>query len=170
MLAHNTDAVFAAIRGQAYEAFVHRSFETLPGLKQVKRLRLDGTVEDMQFNIPHFSQQRVFVNLKDLAVAEYGVPQSRNYESVDAVVKPNIAFQMSVTANHGYKVDGLKAIKRGLDLHDSEPLHVILVCPPDIAPHVKWQTLTRGKQSVKEPHGLADGRGLFQYCLSLPWD
>lgn len=170
LLATNTDAVFASIRGQAYEAHVHRNFKALSGSKQVKRLKLDGTVETVQFDIPLFPQQKVFVDLKDLQPAEYGVPQSRNYESVDAVSKPNIAFQMSVTANHGFKVDGLKAIKSGLNLSADMPLHVLLVCPPDVAPHVKWQTLTRGKTTVMRPQKLVDGQGLFQYCLSFAWN
>jgi hypothetical protein len=170
LLATNTNAVFASIRGQAYEAHVHRNFKALSGLKQVKRLKLDGTVEDVQLNIPPFLQQKVFVDLKDLHAGDYGVPQSRTYESVDAVNKPNMSFQMSVTANHGYKVDGLEAVKSGLNLSADMPLHVVLVCPPDVTPHVKWQALTRGKKTVKRPQKLIDGKGLFQYCLEFPWN
>jgi hypothetical protein len=76
---------------------------------------------------------------------------------------------MSVTPHHDYKVDGLKAVKNGLKLKH-EPLHLIMISPPDVAPLVTWQHLTRGNQRVKKPQGLVDNVGLFQYCLSFAWD
>jgi len=169
LLATNTDAVFAAIRGQAYEAYVHRSFKELK-FEGLRRLKLDGTVEDSDdLKFPAVLVQRVFEDIRELKDLQYGVPRSRSYASVDAVIKPNFAFQMSVTQDHDLKIDGLKAVKAGLGLSADQPLHVVMVCPPDVAPNVKWQHLTRGRHRVKRPQALVDGIGLCQYCLSFAW-
>ena len=170
LLAQNTDALFAAIRGQAYEAHVHRNFQKLSGTQDMKRLRLDGTVEDCTFTFPELKKQRVFNEVKEVECSEYGVPRSRIYSAVDAVIKPNVALQMSVTPHHDYKVDGLKPVKGGLKLENGDPLHLIMVSPPDVAPFVTWQYLTRGNQRVKKPHGLVADIGLCQYCFSFPWN
>lgn len=169
MLANNTEAVFAGIRGQAYEAYVHRNFAKLAGVHDVKRLHSDGSVTDCKLTIPALKAQNVFDDIKEVKAGEYGIPRSRTFAAVDAVITPNIAPQMSVTEHHGFKVDGLKAVKTGLRLGADQTLHVPIVCPPDIAAQLKWQPLTRGKQRVKKPQGLVDGVGLVQYCLVFPW-
>jgi len=169
LLANNTEAVFAGIRGQAYEAYVHRNFTKLAGVHDVTRLHLDGSVTDCKLTIPDLNTSNVFDDVKQVKTGEYGIPRSRTFAAVDAVIVPNVAPQMSVTERHGFKVDGLKAVKTGLQLGSAQALHVPIVCPPDVASQMKWQQLTRGKQRVKKPQGLVDGSGLYQYCLPFPW-
>lgn len=170
LLANNNEAVFAGIKGQAYEAYVHREFRKLSGEQLVKRLLVNGTVEDAKLVIPELKAQRVFDDVKELKDGEYGVPRARNFAAVDAVIRPGVAPQMSVTAHHGFKVDGLKAVKVGLNLKADECLHVPIICPKALVADMKWQPLTRGKQRIKKPQGLVDGTGLKQYCLGFDWE
>jgi len=54
-------------------------------------------------------------------------PMSRSFASVDAVIcgKHRIALQMSVSAEHGYKVEGLKNVRNSLNLNEKDPLDPI---------------------------------------------
>lgn len=170
LLANNTEAVFAAIRGQAFESYVHRNYRNLPTqLKHIRELKIDGEVKVIYPPLLSLSEQCVFDDVKELQENEYGIPRSRSYAAVDAVVRPNWAFQMSVSFDHDFNIDGLKAVKKGLNLADNQVLHVVMVCPPDVEQQVKWQHLTRGKQRVKRPKGLVEGIGLRQYRLKFPW-
>lgn len=172
LLAHNTDAVFAGIRGQAYEAHVHRNFHTMvpsSRLIQVRQMRSDSTSEPHQLRIPPLAPPSVvFDRLNELPENKYGVPRSRNFAAVDAVIRRDIALQMTVSHEHGLDIAGLNAVKAGLGL-DKLPLKVVMVCPPDVVPNVQWQKLYRGKKVVKSPQGLKDGVGLMQYCLAFEW-
>jgi len=111
-----------------------------------------------QFNTP-----------EDIKLNTYGIPRSRNYAAVDAVIRPDIALQISVSANHGFNIEGLEAVKAGLDLSATEPLHVVMVCPSDVVDAVHWQPLMRGKKRVQRPQSLIDGKGLCQYRLAFDW-
>jgi len=170
MLATNTDEIFAALRGQAYEAYVHRSVaKLLAACPNAKRL-LDGRSQAKPFPCPDLPSKCRFDDPKEVKPGEYGIPRSRTFSAVDAIAKPNIAFQMTVNVDHGFKVDGLSALKTAVGLRDNQVLHVALVCPPDIAPNIKRQKLFRGKQIIKNPRALIDGVGLQQYSISLPWE
>lgn len=125
---------------------------------------------DVEITLPDSKQQKPFSEPKELGAGDYGIPISRSYTAVDAILPKNTALQMSVSAQHNYKIKGLKAVKAGLNLSASQVLRVVLVCPPDIfSKGVTWQHLLDGKKRVKKPQGLVDGVGLEQYCLSFDW-
>lgn len=175
LLAHSSSAVLAGLRGQAFEAHMHRHFKTM--LQQpIYRLPIDGGVPGPEQRLADLGlaelpqTQNRFDDLGTLKDGEYGIPRSRGYAAVDAILRPRFAFQATVSNEHDYNVDGLEAVKDGLGLESGDPLHLILVCPPDIKPHVRCQHLVRGKQRVKQPVKLKDGTGLFQYVMAMTWN
>jgi len=171
MLAHNHDACYATMRGQAYEAYIHRNFDRLLSGQKLKAFLLDpnGFVKETHIKIPKFSSSSHFTNLGLLLDKVYGIPDSRSYSAVDAVCKPCWAFQMTVSKDHGLVIEGLQKVKEGLGLRAGDPLYVVMVCPPDVAHLVRWQPLLRSKKIVKAPRGLKPGEGLLQYCVSIEW-
>jgi hypothetical protein len=151
---------------------MRRQFELLSGDHKVQRLRLGGAVEDCSLKLPKLTSQQLFHSPAELKTeSAYGIPKSRTFAAVDAVIRPQFALQMTVSEDHGFKLDGLKSVKAALALGSADPLHVVLVCPPDVVAtgKVKWQPLKRGKQTVLKPQGLVDGIGLFQYLLAFDW-
>jgi hypothetical protein len=170
LLATNEEAVFAGVRGQAYEAYVHRSYSRLSGPHDLQRLLLGGGIEECKLDFGELKQQQMFHDPAELkGGVVHGVPHSRTFAAVDSVIGPALALQVTVSAHHGFKAQGLKDLKAALRLTETQPLRVVLVSPPDVVGKVLWQPLTRGKTQIKKPRGLEDGKGLFQYRLSFAW-
>jgi len=98
---------------------------------------------------------------------QYGIPVASNYPAADAIIiiRPDIVLQMSVSAHHGYSVPGLKKIRDGLKLTSSEPLRLVLVCPPTILPLVQWQKFYHGNKEIKNPRLKVD-----QYVMAVDWN
>lgn len=175
LLAKSNEALLAGVRGQVYEAHVHREFRRLSGQLAVRRLYLDGRVEETKITLPQLTQQRAITKLddvKELKEGEYGLPTTGNFAAVDAVVVGSIptGLQMTVSADHGYKLQRLRELKNKLGLGPDQPLRLVLVCPPDVYEQVRWQKLVDGSRQVKRPRGLVDGVGLEQYVLRFDWD
>jgi hypothetical protein len=163
--------MFASIRGSAFEAHVHRNYKTLSTcqITPLTQTVVNSAITTIN-GIPELGDQEGFTNASELATRpphSYCIPKQLNFASVDAIIPPNIALQMTVSADHGFKVDGLKAVKEALKLDAFEPLHVILVCPDDIK--FGLQKLRRGTTVVQNPTGLKDGEGLIQYSLHFKW-
>jgi len=168
MLCHNTEAVMASIRGQVYEAYVHREFKRLSNQQRsVVALFPEKPSQNMKLPFPKLTASEVFDDLKGLSSGVYGIPRSRSFASVDAVIggKHRIALQMSVSAEHGYKVEGLKNIRNSLNLNDKDPLRVVLVTPADVT-NVRFQTYVNHGRVVHEPKL---GK-VLQYWMVFPWE
>jgi len=138
------------------------------GVLKLKQLHSDGRVTDVPLKVPLLKAQNVFDEAKAVKAGDYGIPRSRIYQAVDSLTPDDLAWQMSVSNEHDYGVDGLKAVKDGLK-PGKKPLRVVLVCPLEVVEHVRWQTLKRGKQVVKAPRGLEEGTGLLQFVLGVDY-
>jgi len=75
---------------------------------------LDGRSPDTKLKLPKKSPKKRFTDINEIAgfsVGDYIVPKASNFESVDSMMKPNLLFQMTVSASHPCKQAGLhKAI------------------------------------------------------------
>ena len=123
--------------------------------------------------LPSIHFRRDFDSLATLPDLEYGVPTSRNFSAVDAVIAVReqryaVALQITVSAQHGYSAAGLVKVKTDLKLTDTELLHVILVCPPDVFDDV--QLLESNGRVLKVVPDTLGSTGLRQYKLSVAFD
>ena len=91
------DSIFAALRGQVFEAYAHR---VLAACKELKGVRDLVTHELFQISLG----DRERVNFDCLAQMknkeEYGVPNAANFPVLDFVAPPSTAFQMTVSNSH----------------------------------------------------------------------
>ncbi len=179
-MADRPEPMFASIRGQVFEAYVHRNFKNLfnpevsksddgkalPLFELPAKLLTASGSEDVVLSFPQMEASAHFDTPATLPANTYGIPRSRNYASVDAVIRPDMALQMSVSEDHGYKTEGLKAVANGLGIGQDKALRVILVCPSSVASHVSLQKYyAKGKVLKTKPRSPA----IEQYCLPVKW-
>jgi hypothetical protein len=83
---------------------------------------LDGRSADTELKLPTKSPKKRFTDVNEIAgfsVGDYIVPKASNFESVDSMMKPNLLFQMTVSASHPCKQAGLHKAIAALSLGGS---------------------------------------------------
>ena len=66
-----------------------------------------------------------------LAAGQYGQPSTSSFPTVDGILRPNLLFQMTVSASHDVNIDGLIAAVNALQLRaDDPPPRLYFVVPP----------------------------------------
>lgn len=96
---------------------------------------LDGKSKDVKLCLGGGERKKFsdLSEIKGFSDGEYLVPKSSNLESVDSLVRPNLMFQMTVSASHPCKQAGLKnAIDalRGLDPSGNASKRTKIQYPP----------------------------------------
>jgi len=97
---------FGASRGRVFERFVHYRFEK--GGNFPTRNLTTGVVENLI--IPASVNPTIYDNVAELqtvAPYNYSRPRQSNARSIDAVMKPNWLFQITVADRHPCREDGL---------------------------------------------------------------
>jgi len=95
----------------------------------------------------------------------YFQPNQKNFGAIDAFIKPNLFFQMTVSNNHSIDY---KSLLEALEATGAKDPMFIFVVPRDVFPTLKKQNYTNGKKVVAE--GRIDGKvkAVTQYALCLP--
>ena len=161
------------LRKILYERWAHVQLPL--GGQQYKIKRLDGSAPgtDEVVTFPAM-RTRPFWNLMDfdekaLAVGEYAQPRITNLGAVDALVKPNILFQMTVAASHPVKAS---LLEDAIDAIDPLPprlpgqQRVARAGPPIrlyfVIPQNRWATFR------KQPYHSADAKPHVLQTANIP--
>jgi len=152
------DSVFASARGQVFEQLAHRELEGQQTLKDVKNL-CDQTVVDLVLG---GRKRKRFKLAGDVGASEYGIPTSRTFAAVDSIAPPKIAFQMTLSRNHGISLTGVQKLQASLPTFES----LVFVVPSEIRRNFNKQpfTTTKGQVAVRIPNRLRD---LQQFVFGL---
>jgi len=162
-------------------------FERLAHLRLVRggtfRIRsLDGRSQDVKLTLPEVSGRKNFGDLSEIkgfSDGEYLVPTSTNLESVDSLAKPNLMFQMTVSASHPCKQAGLhKAIAAlcGTDGSSSPnkkrkiaapPARLIFVVPASMEKTFTSQPYTDAKGVPLKEVSFNDVEAIEQFVLPV---
>ncbi len=149
--------LLAAVRGQLFEQYAHTVLSVPPKKYKVKCLET-GTESEITLNP---SGQEKFDNLSDVNSDNvYYYPSSRIFESVDSILPPNNAFQITVSRSHGMKHHGLDKVKKQLCC---ETLLIYFVVLIDLYENFKKQVyLTANKATL-----IKSVTDMKQYVLCL---
>ena len=124
---------FAGIYGQIFESFCH--YELCSGKEfDVKSLEPGGETKKLSWKC----HSHVFKDLDevDVSMDKYLVPNKRNFVSVDSILPPDSAFQMTVSSTHPVKRHGLTLVKSKLKC---DKLNLYFVVPREIYNDFKKQ-------------------------------
>ena len=151
------------LRKMLYERWAHIQ---LPRGGQYKVKRLDGAAPGIEEQVTIAAMPtRRFWNLSDfdekaLVIGEYAQPRISTLGAVDALVKPDILFQMTVASEHPIKASLLNDAIDAIDPRPAGQPRVARTGPPIrlyfVIPQKRWATF--GKQSYHSagarPHVL----------------
>lgn len=156
------------LRGTLFEKYAHSVLSAGGKFKARELGERPSSTEEDAFDLSItsnptlvFSQDSQVQKTKDF----YYLPQSKNYESVDAFIKPGRLFQMTVAENHSCKQNGLhKTLKL---LGNPLDAQLIFVVPSTSFSTFKFQKyLDAGGQTLIRPTYLNVQR-LRQYVLAI---
>jgi hypothetical protein len=150
-LATMTDSVYAALRGQVFEAYAHRLLSTTDKLVGVRDLATNA-LSDVTLG-PR--SRADFVAVEKVTDKQYGVPRSHTFAVLDAVAPPDVGFQMTVSRDHGILVQPMTKILAALP----QLKQIIFVVPQTIAndyPRQKLLTKEGKVWSAALPSGIAN--------------
>ena len=125
--------LFAQIRGNCFEALAH---ETLAagGNFRTRLLTPPGS-EDVAFGLAKTTVRRFpgknpadLVSVRDFCAGDYCQPMISTFPVIDALVLPNMLFQMTVSVQHAVDEPKLAQILEALSLDTAE---LYFVVPPD---------------------------------------
>jgi len=121
---------FGASRGRVFERFVHYRFEK--GGNFPTRNLTTGAVENLI--IPASVNPTIYDNVAELqtvAAYDYARPRQTNAKSIDAVIKPNWLFQITVADRHSCREDGLAETldAMGLTTNVLANTHMVFMAP-----------------------------------------
>ena len=108
-------------------------------------------------------------DLKDKKDGEYLQPNTKIFPSVDSLMKPNMLFQITVSARHGVHHDGLlSALEK---LGNPENPHLYFVVPKQLFDDLTFQSYTKKDKRVLEDCQI-DGkvRAVSQFALCLSFE
>ncbi len=121
-----------ALRGHLFEGFAHNILQ-LGGTFDIRSLE-KGTTSQLQ--LAPTTERTIFrySDLRSLTHNDYGRPLAKNFESVDAVIAPNMAFQITVNKHHGIKTNGVIKLHNELQALQNpiQPLQVYFVVPQEV--------------------------------------
>ena len=120
---------FGAARGRVFETYVHYRFER-GGTFQARNLAT-GAVENLI--IPPSSNPKVYGNLGEIQALPpmvYARPDKRTAKSIDALMKPNWLFQVTVSDRHPCREDGLADALNAMGITTATLLRLHLVRNP----------------------------------------
>ena len=126
----------AVIRGKMFERLCHR---LLPqgGEFTIRKLGMtNGTPTDLQKRT-----STSFHDLSELKPDHYMVPSSKRFPSVDAIVPPDIGYQMTVSKHHPLNVNGINDV---MDACGCRSLRLYFVIPKDIFDDFPMQGYKKG--------------------------
>jgi hypothetical protein len=150
---------FAALRGVLFEWFAHEQLAA-GGDFRCERLS-PGLPRQMTFHLQR-STVRFWSDVKELrhlSDTEYAVPYSRSQGAIDAAMKPNRLFQMTVATGHS--IAAHHASTAVTQLGSDEPPDFIFVLPSDIYPSFNnEQALVDLKIAAKEVEAAQFGQSL----------
>ena len=172
---------FRGHAGRLFEQAAHRAFE--------KGMRIEPTaitpnapslVLDIHKADPNISRRFYTLSVRAASrsqtahtkyFGQYLLPISKTQDSVDAVIIYKyftVFLQMTVTAKHGIKLDGILDLLKELPANAKKKLFIVFVLPSD-----DRETRSFGRQKIIIPQGasakdIALVSGIPQYVYRLP--
>jgi hypothetical protein len=151
---------------------------------------LDGKTADVKLTLSPDTSRKTFADVSEVAHfnddSSYIVPKASNFESVDSMMKPNLLFQMTVSATHPCKQAGLhraivslkggqpsplKKVKgssgQSQAVHQGPPPRLYFVVPEDSFDAFKEQSYTDSKGKIMGKSTYADVNSIEQFVLKV---
>lgn len=164
---------YAVLRGQVFEAFVLRQFESLCGPAKAAKFKFrqldNGVVEQLEI---HFDGRIEFNNLADLEknrgrVGHLCVPLYRNFPVVDALKILDWLFQVTVSLDHPVKAHRLAEIIKSLGDDNKQQYRLVFVVPEDQFDSFSLQNyITMASTVCKKPPSCI--ARVTQYVMCVP--
>ncbi|KAF0382297.1 putative crinkler family protein [Gigaspora margarita] len=104
-----------------------------------------------------------FDDVNEIKEDMYCKPNRKNFASVDAIVAPNIFFQMTISKIHAIDLNGLEKLYNKLGDHNE--IYFYFVVPTDLFENFKCQNFVTGKKIVKQMPSW--GKSVKQYALEI---
>jgi hypothetical protein len=136
--------LLSAMRGTLFEEHVHRRLASDESF-EVRRLDepAEGSGDEVE-RVTFGKLSTLMVHgVSDIRAGHYCRPQTRNFESIDAVVAPSSLFQITVGEKHPVKSNGLAQLQP--QLASSGPIRLYFVVPPD-----RWGSFKRQSYVTKK--------------------
>jgi hypothetical protein len=121
-----THAEVGQIRGQTFEPYAHRTL-CLGGTFRARSLE-DGRAAQVYVSPMELVEIKTDEDIAHLGAHHLGQPKSKTFVAGDAVSKPNLIFQDTVSEKHTIKVHGVNLIAAQLS---GRPLLFCFCVPPD---------------------------------------
>ncbi len=150
--------LLAAVRGQLFEQYAH----TVLSVQKKYKVKCLSTGIETEITLKP-SGQKKFDKLCDVKTDDvvYYYPRSRIFETIDSILLPNNAFQITVSCSHGMKHHGLVQVKSQLLC---KTLRIYFVVPINIYDNFKKQVYLKTKKGVGDK---GDVDGIEQYVLCM---
>lgn len=174
---------YAVLRGHLFEGHVHLVLAR-GGRFQIRRFVAKNEVHNAARKtrggvVPHVAsetgewielsrrQTTVFKNNAELAAAGdvYLRPLSKNYQSVDAILKPDVLFQVTGAHKHPCKQAGLHNVLE--QLGDPVSPRLYFVVPPDRFKDFEYQKYHDSRNKVMENPTYANVQNIQQFVLQI---
>jgi len=157
--------IMAAARGHVFELYAHRKLcrEKSVEVRSIRDKRILRTLV-LSDGSGSMATQR-FRSVEEMRPGLYCVPLNGRFAVFDSFVPPTIAFQMTVSLDHGLNLEGLEALlKRCRDLRT-----IVWVVPEDIYDDFPRQSFKKGKTVVKKGDVSPRVAALEQVVLKISW-
>ncbi|CAI2202101.1 16637_t:CDS:1, partial [Funneliformis geosporum] len=99
----SSESAFSSLRGALFEEIAHK---ILRKGGRFKIRPLDTNSKDLNIKIPEL-EMCFYSKIVEIEANKYYRPIQKNWESVDAIISPDILFQMTVGNTHPIKMNGL---------------------------------------------------------------
>ncbi|CAG8634815.1 15358_t:CDS:2 [Funneliformis caledonium] len=160
----SSESAFYSLRGALFEEIAHRILQK--GGK-FKIRPLDFTSKDSYIEIPKL-EMCFYSKIDEIEVNKYYRPIQKNWESIDAIISPNVLFQMTVGSTHPVKMNGLDKLceKLGGKLGNNK-ISFYFVLPKDQYVNFKKQNFhTADKKVARNIKRWINDR-VRQYALEI---
>ena len=158
----STSTTLRGIYGQLFESYCHDMLGCGKAFP-VKSLE-NARAKEKDLDLP----QCVPVTFRDLSKMNIEknklyIPKQKNFESVDSILAPNMAFQITVAEEHAVKVNGLNRVKEALRCQE---LNLYFVVPKAIYSEYKKQPYHTKTGATYKPH--VSGIRQWVLCVDFP--
>nr|CAG8458407.1 1932_t:CDS:2 [Entrophospora candida] len=155
---------YSTLQGAIFEQIAHqkllsgKSFRTRPLFEQTSSFGNGNS----RFRLPT-RDKLLFNNIKEIAPNKYCIPTQKIFASVDAIIHPNIFFQMTTSKNHPININGLRKL-----INENENLDIkfYFVVPKELYNDYQEQDLHTQCKTVVQCRPLWTNH-LKQYVLEL---
>lgn len=150
----------AVFRGKCYESYAHCIFEDGEISKFEVRNLESQALKTLTIKTKSADTFTSVTKRKDLKSDTYYIPKSKTFPSVDSILLPALAFQMTISKEHPIKSSGIQIVKRILGV---KKIDVYFVVPEDIFHDYPKQNILK-----KDGDPAKIGYGVTQWALCLP--